>query len=190
MMIRKLLPLLIALLGLGGGVAAGKLFQRPSEAPDQASGESGTEHDVNNTIAESETHAPEDHGESEGSKGNPEAAEDSGDHGEDGPEYVKLNNQFVVPVVKDGRVDALVVLAISLEVGAGNTEVVYQREPKLRDVFLQVMFDHANVGGFSGTFTDGSNLIVLRTNLKEAAAMIMGTVVRDVLITDIARQDS
>jgi polyisoprenoid-binding protein YceI len=101
-----------------------------------------------------------------------------------------MNNQFVVPVVEQGRVDAMVVLAISLEVEAGNTETVYQLEPKLRDAFLQVMFDHANVGGFSGTFTDGSNLIVLRTNLKEAAAMILGTVVRDVLITDIARQDS
>ena len=101
-----------------------------------------------------------------------------------------MNNQFVVPVVHDGRVDALVVLSLSLEVEAGNTEAVYLREPKLRDTFLQVMFDHANVGGFSGSFTDGSILIVLRTGLKEAAAMIMGTTVRDVLITDIARQDS
>jgi len=87
-------------------------------------------------------------------------------------------------------VDALVVLSLSLEVEAGNTEAVYLREPKLRDAFLQVMFDHANVGGFSGSFTDGSNLIVLRTSLKEAAAMILGTMVHDVLITDIARQDS
>ena len=71
------------------------------------------------------------------------------------PEYVKLNNQFVVPVVEDGRVAAMVVLSLSLEVEAGNTEAVYQREPKLRDAFLQVLFDHANVGGFCGSFTDG-----------------------------------
>jgi hypothetical protein len=31
--------------------------------------------------------------------------------------------------------------------------------------------------------------VVLRTSLKEAAAMVLGTVVKDVLITDIARQD-
>jgi hypothetical protein len=93
-------------------------------------------------------------------------------------------------VVEDGRVAAMVVLSLSLEVEAGNTEAVYQREPKLRDVFLQVLFDHANMGGFSGSFTDGSNLVVLRTSLKEAAALILGTVVQDVLITDIARQDS
>jgi hypothetical protein len=96
----------------------------------------------------------------------------------------------VVPVMQDGRVAAMVVLSLSLEVQEGNTEAVYQREPKLRDVFLQVLFDHANVGGFSGSFTDGSNLVVLRNSLKEAAALVLGTTVRDVLITDIARQDS
>ena len=58
----------------------------------------------------------------------------------------------------------MVVLSLSLEVEAGNTEAVYAREPKLRDVFLQVLFDHANSAAFSGSFTDGSNLILLRTS--------------------------
>jgi hypothetical protein len=84
----------------------------------------------------------------------------------------------------------MVVLSLSLEVAPGSTEAVYEREPKLRDALLQVLFDHANVGGFSGSFTDGSNLILLRTSLKEASALVLGTIVRDVLITDIARQDS
>jgi hypothetical protein len=117
-------------------------------------------------------------------------AEEAEAESEDAAEFVKLNNQFVVPVVDQGRVSAMVVLSLSLEVEIGNTESVYQREPKLRDAFLQVLFDHANTGGFGGSFTDGSNLIVLRTNLKEAAGLVLGPVVRDVLITDIARQDS
>lgn len=101
-----------------------------------------------------------------------------------------MNNQFVIPVLEGGRVSAMVVLSLSLDVTTGNTETVYQREPRLRDAFLQVMFDHANVGGFSGSFTDGSNLVTLRGSLKEAADMVLGPVVRRVLITDIARQDS
>ncbi|MES2913470.1 MAG: flagellar basal body-associated FliL family protein [Pseudomonadota bacterium] len=168
-MLGKIFPLLLALVGLGGGVGAG-LFLRPA--------------------AEAATQATEAGG------GNPKTAE----IGEDGaveeaepeagaPEYVKMNNQFVVPVVEGGRVSAMVVLSLSLEVQAGNTEAVYQREPKLRDAFLQVLFDHANVGGFSGSFTDGSNLVVLRTSLKEAASLVLGTIVTDILITDIARQD-
>ncbi len=161
---------MIATVGLGGGVGAG-LFLRPTPE--------------NGTHAEANTHgeaSAEDHG-----------SESADDHAEDDgtdPEYVKLNNQFVVPVVDEGHVSAMVVLSLSLEVEPGNTEAVYEREPKLRDVFLQVMFDHANIGGFSGSFTDGSNLIVLRTSLKEAAGLVLGTSVRDILITDIARQDS
>ena len=106
------------------------------------------------------------------------------------PEYVKLNNQFVIPVVESGQVAALVVVSLSLEVTAGSTETVFAREPKLRDVFLQVLFDHANAGGFRGSFTDGSNLIVLRQALKEVAMQVLGDMVSDVLIVDIARQDS
>lgn len=157
-MLRKLLPIILALAGLGGGVGAG-LFLRPAPSPEDSA------------AAE-------------------EAAAAAKEPQEGGQEYVKMNNQFVVPVVEKGRVAAMVVLSLSVEVSPGTTEAVYQREPKLRDVFLQVLFDHANVGGFSGSFTDGSNLISLRTSLKEAAGLILGPSVRDVLITDIARQDS
>ena len=104
-------------------------------------------------------------------------------------EYVKLNNQFVVPVVNDDRVDALVVMSLSLELEPGQRETVYAREPKLRDVFLQVLFDHANMGGFQGNFTSGSNLEILRKSLTEAAQNILGPIVKGVLIFDLARQD-
>jgi flagellar protein FliL len=165
-MLGKLIPVILALVGLAGGVGAG-LFLRPAQTPEDhaAQGEAAA--------------ADGAHGEAE--EGEPE---------EGAPEYVKLNNQFVVPVVEEGRVAAMVVLSLSLEIAPGKTETVYQREPKLRDAFLQVLFDHANTGGFSGSFTDGSNLITLRTSLKEAAGLILGPEVSDVLITDIARQDS
>jgi flagellar protein FliL len=165
-----LLPALLGLVGLGAGAGAG-LFLRPEAEPETHA--AGTADHV--AEAEADGEAPDEaHAEDEGA----------------GPDYVKLNNQFVVPVVQEGRVAAMVVLSLSLEVEPGSTETVYQREPKLRDVFLQALFDHANVGGFSGSFTDGSNLVVLRTTLKEAAALVLGATVRDVLITDIARQDS
>lgn len=155
----KVVPVILALIGLSGGVGAG-LFLRPgSEASDHAMTESDPPTD--------------------GVEANSAA-----------PQYVKMNNQFVVPVVKDGRVTAMVVLSLTLEVADGTTELVYGREPKLRDAFLQVLFDHANLGGFAGSFTDGSNLVVLRTSLREAAVHVLGTVVNEVLITDIARQDS
>lgn len=153
-MIRKLIPLLLGLVGLGLGLGAG-LFLRP--APEEA-----------------EAHAEEAAHEEEVAP----------------PEYVKLNNQFVVPVLEGGRVVSMVVLSLSLEVTAGSTETVYSREPKLRDAFLQVLFDHANAGGFRGSFTDGSNLVLLREALTEKAIGVLGEAVTDVLITEIGRQDS
>ncbi|MFN6925719.1 MAG: flagellar basal body-associated FliL family protein [Tabrizicola sp.] len=169
-MLGKLVPVLLALAGLGAGIGAG-IALRPDPAADDHAAE-----------------ASHDKAQTDGHDADP--AGDHAEDGETGPEYVKLNNQFVVPVVEQGRVASMVVLSLSLEVAPGTTEAVYEREPKLRDVFLQVLFDHANIGGFAGSFTDGSNLITLRTSLKEAAALVLGPAIRNVLITDIARQDS
>lgn len=105
-------------------------------------------------------------------------------------EYLKLNNQFVVPIVKDDRVQSLVVMTISLEVVEGNREQLFKREPKLRDAVLQVLFDHANIGGFSGQFTDAPQMSALRKRLLDATRTVSGDIVNDVLIADILRRDN
>lgn len=175
-MIRKLIPVLLALLGLGAGVGAGFAL-RPAEDAPPAEGH-GEE-------AAADAHAPEGHGAEE-----PTAAGHDAGAEEGAPEYVKLNNQFVVPVLEGGRVVSMVILSLNLEVGTGQSEAIYAREPKLRDAFLQVLFDHANAGGFRGSFTDGSNLVILRRALLEKARTVAGEAVLDVLISDIARQDA
>jgi flagellar FliL protein len=159
-MIKKLLPVLLALIGAGAGIGAG-IALRPAPEPLSAEAE-----DAAKKLAEEEL-SPEEM-----------------------PEYVKLNNQFVVPVVKQERVSAMVIMALSLEVTTGSTPEVYAREPKLRDEFLQILFQHANAGGFDGSFTDGDNLVLLRRAFLESAKKVLGDKVTDVLINDIARQDS
>lgn len=155
MMIRKILPLLLGIMGLLGGASAG-YFLRPAADPlASAKAEKAAQPDPVLT-----------------------------------PEYAKISNQFIVPVMQNGKVSAMVILSLSLAMTTGNSPEVYSAEPKLRDVFLQVMFDHANAGGFSGSFTDGSNLVLLRSALLEAAKSVLGDKVSDVLITDIVRQDS
>lgn len=162
-MLAKLLPILLILLGCGAGAAAG-LFLRP--APPEAVEADGAETDGSDTVQEAEDGSEPQH------------------------EYVKLNNQFVIPVMDDGRVASLVVLSLSLEVTPGQVERVYDMEPKLRDGMLQVLFDHANSGGFNGSFTDGANLVFLREALRETAQRIFGKDATDVLIVDIVRQDT
>ena len=192
-MIRKILPILLALIGLGGGVGAGLALKPAAEAP-AASGNAQAEAEVagaEQAAAPVEGEAAPVEGKaaepahSSGTQAIPETAEGEAPlH-----EYVKLNNQFVVPIVRDGQVASMVILALSLEVSVGGTEQVYAMEPKLRDVFLQVLFDHANSGGFSGDFTESKNMVVLRDALREAAIKVLGANLTDVLIIDIARQD-
>lgn len=166
-MLKKILPIVLFLVGSGAGVGAGIFLRDPLV-------EAAIELD------QDEQEAPVDG----------VAVPHDPDNPPPSMEYVKLSNQFVVPIVKDRKVVSLVVLAFSLEVPEGQKDAIYKKEPKLRDSFLQVLFDHANVGGFDGAFTDVANLSVLRNALRDVGQRDMGKgVVHDVLILEIARQD-
>ncbi len=156
---RKLLPLVMVLVGLAIGAGAGFALRPVPEA--QADAEA----------------AP------------PVRAEPRREPGSAG-EFVRLSNQFVVPVVDATRIRALVIVSLSVEVAPGESGTAFSLEPRLRDAFLQVMFDHANAGGFDGTFTSASTMSTLREALREAAQGVLGPVARDVLIIDMVRQDS
>lgn len=165
-MLMKLLPIIFLIFGSAMGVGAGYFMRQPENA------------------------APAKHTEKETEKQSEHTADKAHKTDKDEKAYVKLNNQFVVPVVKNKAVVALVVLSLSLEVPEYEKDGVFKREPKLRDSFLQVLFDHANMGGFDGAFTDANNLAVLRNALREVGQKDLGQdVLYDVLILDIARQD-
>ncbi len=153
-MLGKLLPLLLALAGLGAGVGAG--FMLKPAAPDDG----GTQ------VAAAGPSEP-------------------------GPrQFVPLTGQFVVPVIQQGQVRALVILTLSLETDPDAVMAVNSAGPKLRDVFLRVLFDHANAGGFDGAFTASAAITPLRRALREAAQGVLGSTIHDVLIVDLVRQDT
>jgi hypothetical protein len=163
-----LLPVIFLLVGLGAGIGAGVMLppSEPKEAAKQEKLDKPKE-----KLAQSK----------DGKVGKKDKASDY--------EYLKLTKQFVVPVVASERIEALVTMSLSLEITPGMTEAFYAVEPKLRDGFLQVMFDHANTGGFDGAFTDSDNLKVLRKALLETARRDLGDDVSQVLIMSVSRQD-
>ncbi len=174
-MIGKILPVLMAAIGIGAGVGAGLYLKpEPSEIVAELKDKDAA-HEGEKSVP---AHSDED-----------KHTKEDDDHSEDAYEYVKLNNQFLVPVVVDELIESLIVMTLSVEVENGRGEVIYSREPKLRDAFLQVLFDHSNIGGFSGEFTNARNLDALRQALTEVAQSIAGESVNGILITDIARQD-
>ena len=171
----KLLPVILVLIGIGGGGGAGYVL-RPPPAEHATSDSAAHEADDHGADSHDDSHADDGHS----------------DHGEgaDLPAYVKLNNQFIVPVVYQDEVAALVVLSLTLETTADATTTLYNQEPKIRDTALRVLFNHAYSGGFDGHFTTPEKLDVLRMNLRDAVNELSGGKVHDVLITDIIRQDT
>ncbi len=178
-MMRLLIPIILLLVGLGGGVGAGLMMSGGSD----------------NDAADEESAPDGEHAEGDDGHGDDEHAEESDpprvEQTGEGTEYVRLNNQFVVPIVRNGAVRSLVVLGLTIEVDTGQNSYVFNREPRLRDGFLRVLFAHANAGGFDGSFTEAAAMAPLREALNEAAVGILGSgVVHEVLITDITRQDA
>ncbi|MEX2521105.1 MAG: flagellar basal body-associated FliL family protein [Paracoccaceae bacterium] len=160
---KLLIPLVLALIGLGGGLFAGNAM-KPHEPAEPE--EAGASH------AEAKPQEPE-----------PVHAVSSS------TEYVKLDRQFVVPVVNDEKVEALMVISMAVEIDAGGVDNVFEQEPKLRDEFLRVLFTHAQSGGFSGVFTEPRVMDDLRAALAATARSVLGSHVRSVLLTNVIRQD-
>ncbi|WOI56187.1 flagellar basal body-associated FliL family protein [Palleronia sp. LCG004] len=178
-MIAKLLPIVLVLVGLGAGVGAGVAL-RPEADP-----ESG--HDAELAAGEGgpcgiDPNAVDDHGAGAApAKKSTMPAADS--------EFVRLADQFVVPVIEGDKVKSLVVMTLSVETAPGLQDAILARTPKLRDGFLRVMLDHANIGGFDGSFTSNGSMETLRRGFLETARQQFPEGIRDVLVLEINRQD-
>lgn len=147
---RKLLPILLMVLALAGGVGAGLALRPPPVAA---------------AVAPDAPPAPAN------------------------TEVLRLPNPFLVPLIGEGRVRAMVVVGLALELRPGHGIDLAAQEPRLRAIFLQLLFDHANLGGFDGVFTGGEPLIALRRRLLDAVRAAYGSAVHDVLIIDLVRQE-
>ena len=165
-MLKKIMPLIALLLGLAGGGTAAIVL---APAKDTEAG-----HDGNSET----THQPA-------------ATDESADPATpDSMEIVKLPSQFVVPVILDNRVRAMVILTVALEVETGQGDRVRALEPKLRDEFLAELFNLAALDGFRDDLISRKTLELVKHALTARSTEVLGTKDVTVLITDMARQDT
>jgi hypothetical protein len=171
---KRLLPVLIALLGLGAGLGAGLMLKPPAEVAEAAvCGEGAADCEA---VAAADpfraTHAEVVLSEEEIT-------------------YVPLARPVVVPVFDGEKVVAMVVVSLSVETSIEGAHVIEAVQPRLRDGLLKALFRHANSGGFDGSFTSGQKMDDLRLALLQAAREVMAEApVGGVLITEIARQET
>ena len=170
---QKIIALVIVLLGVGGGLALGVALRPGDAAPAPDDAMAGP------------AEAAEDHGAADSG-----VAENNGE-GDVGADrgYVKIRRQIIVPVVKGGETQALMLFDLALDVPRAMTERTYAAEPRLRDAFLRELFEMSYTGAFSSTYTDERVVDELREKLRAAARRLLGDSVAEVLILDIMRQE-
>lgn len=162
-MLKYVFPILALVLGLASGGTAAVFL---SKSDDSAASEALTDQTVAKDTAE-------------------DAQQESGSL-----EIVKLPSQFVVPVIIDARVRAMVILTVALEVEAGRGDLVRSLEPKLRDEFLSELFGLAALDGFNDEIITRQTLELVKRALSQRSKDVLGFQNVNVLITDMARQDT
>ena len=205
-MLRKLLPVLLSLAAFIGGAAGGEMLRRPAAPAEAAAGAPEQGHDA--TAASPDTakggaeHAelpasaqdsPQaDHAAPAGHGGTGAEGGTAGGHGASGDvpaiAWFEFPQQFLVPVLHDGRLDSTMILSLSLEMPGTARETVHAHEIKLRDALLRQLLIHANTGGFDGNFTSEAHLRKLRADLTAVAQGVIPGITA-VLIGAIGRQE-
>lgn len=204
-MLRKLLPLLLSLAAFLGGAAGGEMLRR-SPIETGAAAEAAAEHAEGaegghepGAAASPVSHGgaaedaepaagthPAGHGPPSGDNGS-----SAGGHGaEEVPAtaWFEFPQQFLVPILHDGRLDSTMILTLSLEMPGTARETVHAHEIRLRDALLRQLLIHANTGGFDGNFTSEAQMRKLRAELVAAVRNVVPEI-SDVLIGDIGRQE-
>lgn len=154
---------------MAGGIFAGELMRPPPPLPEPGEAEASASH--SDAEAEAADHA---------SSAEAEAEE---------PAWFKFPTQFFVPMIRNGSVDAVMVLTLTVEMPKSSEEYIFHQEHRLRDALLRVLLIHANTGGFEGNFTSDIHLGDLREKLLKTARKTSGDDIRAILIEDIARQE-
>ncbi|AXC48570.1 hypothetical protein DRW48_01620 [Paracoccus suum] len=181
-MIRRILPLLLALLGVAAGAFGGDVLRARTSAPvpgqpaaaDDAEAATGAEGAETPTLSE----APSADGEADSLE-------------KTGAKLASFSfpQQFFVPLVRGGTVQGMMILSLSIETAEDQQEAVFKKENQLRDALLRQLMIHANTGGFDGNFTAEAHTALLRGALLASARKVAGDAVLQVLIGDITKQD-
>ncbi|WP_265500087.1 hypothetical protein [Paracoccus beibuensis] len=200
-MIKKIIPLLLPVAALVGGVVAGDMLHAPAAgtaeasqnhaAPDEhgepAAAEDG--HAAEEPVADSHAEPAED---AHGGDSQTAPADDShGDEEHAAPgeaAWFTFPNQFFVPLMRQGDLRDVMILTLTLQTDGASLGPLGRKEHALRDALLRQLMIHANTGSFDGNFTADRNLVVLREDLLKAAQGVTDLPLTAVLIEDIARQ--
>jgi flagellar basal body-associated protein FliL len=103
--------------------------------------------------------------------------------------YYKFTREFVVPIIRNGRVSSLVILNLNLEADASMGRKLYDMEPKLRDNIMTTLITLSNDGTTFESMTSVKNYESIRSLVLQNLGSVVKEGITNVLIVDLAKQD-
>jgi len=186
--VKALINIAVCCLAAVGGTFASTTLKAKSSAPAEAHADSKDKgHGKEDKHSESKDKGHGKADKAAKSKDNGHGKSSSGSS--DDFEFLKFKRQFVVPVVNEDRINALVILNIGISLSSEAKGGLFRLEPKFRDAFMRELLNMSNAGYFDAELTDPQTYEVLRETLLRAAKDIESDGVKDILILDFARQD-
>lgn len=171
---------LVAIIFVAAGSFAAVVLKTPSEAA------------ASSTAADEDEHHEDDHGDDHGKSDKKKGKKDDSHGKKPGSgdsAYYKFSREFVVPIMRGGQVNSLVILHISLETDSATSERLFSEEPKLRDNIMTTLIGLSNDGRTLEQPTDINNYETIRSmilmNLKDS----IDDGIQNVLIVDMAKQN-
>lgn len=191
---KHIITALIAIACIVAGGVGGHFVRSMSTAPPAGKQEGGHEADIHgkekaDSHTEADSHAKPEKKDSHGKE-----KKDKGGHGKAEASssdvmYYKFSREFVVPVIRNNRVDALVILNLSLESDAAISQKLFEMEPKLRDNIMTTLITLSNDGHTLDNLTDVESYESIRSMVLMNLKTVVSSGIHNVLIMDVARQD-
>lgn len=175
---------LVAIIFVAAGSFAAVVLKTPSEVSvSQASADDDEHH--------GDDHGA-DHGDDHGKNAKKADTHDDG-HGKKAAagssSYYKFSREFVVPIMRGGHVNSLVILHISLETDNSTSERLFSEEPKLRDNIMTTLIALSNDGRTLEEPTNINNYETIRSMILMNLRDSIDTGIQNVLIVDMAKQN-
>lgn len=103
--------------------------------------------------------------------------------------YYKFSREFVVPIIRNSRVDSLVILNLNLEADSSISQRLFEMEPKLRDNIMTTLITISNDGTTFESMTSVENYETIRSQVLKNLQSVVSSGIHNVLIVDFAKQD-
>lgn len=103
--------------------------------------------------------------------------------------YYAFSREFVVPILREGRVESLVIIQINLEADVDLSRSLFTMEPKLRDNIMSTLIELSNDGDTLTNLTDVEHYETIRAMVLMNLKNVLDKGLHNVLILDIAQQD-